>query len=193
MHCQELWDSCAQNETSYISKMWLSGILGLPCAEQNVRNLKKCTFRNYGTPVRRTTRQKYQKSLSCFFGLRLAEQNVGYLKNVNFVLILNKVHILALNTAHVLRLNKADTLALNKAHVLRLNTKICLVFTANAKEAAFGRLHKGGAAFGRPPFVVSFVVAVSTGHILVLRRKTCALLRAKTCLVETQNMCCVES
>ena len=49
-----------------------------------------------------------------------------------------------LNTAPVLRLNKADVLALNKAHVLRLNTKICPVFTANTKEAAFGRLHKGG-------------------------------------------------
>ena len=54
------------------------------------------------------------------------------------------------------------------------------MFTANTKEAAFGRLHKGEAAFGRPPFVVSFVLSVNTGHILVLRRKTCALLRAKT-------------
>ena len=51
--------------------------------------------------------------------------------------------VLAANTAHVLRLNKADVLALNKAHVLRLNTKICPVFTANTKEAAFSRLHKG--------------------------------------------------
>ena len=49
--------------------------------------------------------------------------------------------------------------------------------------------HKGGglrpppqrrAAFGRPPFVVSLVLAVNTRHILVLRRTTCALLRAKT-------------
>ena len=74
-----------------------------------------------------------------------------------------KAHVLALNTAHVLRLNKADVLALHKAHVLRLNIKICPAFTANTKEAAFGRLHKGGAAFGRPPFVVSFVLAVSLG------------------------------
>ena len=59
-----------------------------------------------------------------------------------------KAHLLVLNTAHVLRLNKADVLALSMAHVLRLNTKICPVFTANTKEAeaAFGRLHKGGAA-----------------------------------------------
>ena len=70
------------------------------------------------------------------------------------MLVLNKAHVLALITAHVLRLNKADVLALNKAHVLRLNTEICQVFTANTKEAAFGRLHKkGGAAFGRPPLL----------------------------------------
>ena len=77
---------------------------------------------------------------------------------VTFALALNKAHVLALNTAHVLRLNKADVLALNKAHVSRLNTKVCALFTANTKEAAFGRLQKGGAAFGHPPFVVSFCV-----------------------------------
>ena len=90
-----------------------------------------------------------------------------------------------------MRLNKADVLALNKAHVLHLNTKICPVLTANTKEAAFGRLHKGGAAFGRPPFVVSFVLAVSTGHILVLRCKTCALLRAKTSALLRRKTCAV--
>ena len=36
MHLQGLWDSCAQNKTSEISKKSLSGIPGLPCAEQNV-------------------------------------------------------------------------------------------------------------------------------------------------------------
>ena len=66
------------------------------------------------------------------------------------VLALSKAHVLALNTAHVLRLNKADVLALNKAHVLRLNTKTCPVFTANTKEAAFGRLHKGGRPSAAP-------------------------------------------
>ena len=68
-----------------------------------------------------------------------------------FVLALIKAHVLALNTAHVLRLNKADVLALNEANVLRLNTKICPVFTANTKEAAFGRLHKGGRPSAAPP------------------------------------------
>ena len=61
-------------------------------------------------------------------------------KAATFVLALNKAHVLALNTAHVMRLNKADVLALNKAHVLRLNTKICPEFTANTKEAAFGKV-----------------------------------------------------
>ena len=39
----------------------LSGMLGLLCAGQDVGNVKKCTFRNSGTPVRRTRRQKSQK------------------------------------------------------------------------------------------------------------------------------------
>ena len=58
---QEFWDSCAQNKTSEISKTALSGILGLLCAEQNVGNLKKCSFMNSGTPVRRTRRRKSQE------------------------------------------------------------------------------------------------------------------------------------
>ena len=37
---QELWDSCAQTNTSEISKNGLSGIVGLLCAEQHVGNLK---------------------------------------------------------------------------------------------------------------------------------------------------------
>ena len=94
---------------------------------------------------------------------------------------------------HVLRLNKADVLAFNKTHVLHLNIKICPVLTANTKEAAFGRLHKGRAAEGRPPFVVSFVLAVSTGHILVLRCKTCALLRAETSALLRRKTCAVSS
>ena len=42
--------------------------------------------------------------------------------------------------------------------------------------------HKGGGIRlpAAPPFVVSVVLAVNTGHILVLRRKTCALSRGKT-------------
>ena len=91
-----------------------------------------------------------------FFLSYNGEENVGERKAqsslfvVSFVLALNKANVLALNTAHVLRLNKADVLALNKAHVLRLNTKICPVFTANTKEAAFGRLHKGGRPSAAP-------------------------------------------
>ena len=61
MHFQDFWGSCAQNKTSEIPKNARSGILGLLCAEQNVRNLNKCTLRNSGTPVRKTRRRKYQK------------------------------------------------------------------------------------------------------------------------------------
>ena len=49
------WDSCAQNMTSEVSKNALSRNLGLLCAEQDVGNLKKWTFRNSGTPVRSTS------------------------------------------------------------------------------------------------------------------------------------------
>ena len=57
MHFQKFWDSCAQNKTPEISNNALSRILGLLCEEQNVRNLNKCTFKNYGTPVRKTKRR----------------------------------------------------------------------------------------------------------------------------------------
>ena len=57
MHFQGLGNSCAQNQTSDISKTALSGILGLLCARQNVGNLQMLAFKNPGTPVRRTRRQ----------------------------------------------------------------------------------------------------------------------------------------
>ena len=79
MHFQ---DFLAQNKTSEISKIALSGILGLLGAEQDVGNLKKCTFRNSGTSVRRTRRQKSQQNArSGILGLLGAEQDVGNLKN----------------------------------------------------------------------------------------------------------------
>ena len=61
MNFQEFWDSCAQNKRSEISTIALSGNRGLLCAEQNVGNINKSTFRNSGTPVRRTKRRKFQK------------------------------------------------------------------------------------------------------------------------------------
>ena len=78
MHCQEFWDSCAQNKTSKITKTTLSGNLelrksqknalsgnlGLLCAEQNVGNFKN--------------------ELSGIPGLLCAEQDVGNLKKMHF-------------------------------------------------------------------------------------------------------------
>ena len=61
MQVWDFWDSWAQNKTSEISKNALSGIMGLVCAEHDVGNLKKCTFCNSGTPVRRAERRKSQK------------------------------------------------------------------------------------------------------------------------------------
>ena len=105
MHFQEFWDSCAQNKTSEIPRAELSGILGLLCAEQNVGNLKKCTFRNSGTPVRRTDRRKSQQKsfqdlwdscaqnktsevskhgLSRILGLLCADQDVDNLEKMDF-------------------------------------------------------------------------------------------------------------
>ena len=147
MYLQEFWDSCAQNKKPDISNQALSEILGLLCAEQNVGNLKNCTFINSGTPVRRGGRPSAASPPSV----------------VSFLLALNKAHVLALNTAHVLRLNKADVLALNKAHALRLNPKICPVLTANTKEAASGRLHKGGGPSAAPPlwFALCWLLGIS--------------------------------
>ena len=79
IHFQEFWDSCAQNKASEIPQMWLSGILGLPHAEQNDINIKKCTFRKYGTLVRRTKRRNIKIILSYNMGLLCAEQNIGNL------------------------------------------------------------------------------------------------------------------
>ena len=80
-----------------------------------------------------TTQPGFHASMTCALGRARPWTDT-------FVLALNKAHVLALNTAHALRLNKADVLALNKAHVLRLNPKICPEFTANTKEAAFGKV-----------------------------------------------------
>ena len=87
MHVQEFRDSCAQNKTSEISKIALLGILGLLCAEQDVGNLKNCTFRNSGTPVRRAKRRKYQKdALSRILGPNIiklrSENRPKIIKNV---------------------------------------------------------------------------------------------------------------
>ena len=101
MHFQDFWDSRAQDRTSEISKHALSRILGLLCAEQNVRNLNTCTFSNSGTSVRKPKRRKYEQmyfqefwdscaqnktseistnALSRILGLSFAEQNVEHLK-----------------------------------------------------------------------------------------------------------------
>ena len=102
---QDFCDSCAQNKTSEISNSGLSGILGLPCAEQDVGNLKHCVFWNSGIPLRRTERQKSQKmhfqefrdsraqnktlkiskiALSRIMGLLCAEQDVGNFKKCTY-------------------------------------------------------------------------------------------------------------
>ena len=81
MHVHKFWGSGSQDNTLKISTNALSEIRGLQFAEHSVGNLTNIhfqkiwdsgsqntpseiseshTFRNYGTPVRRTTRQKSQ-------------------------------------------------------------------------------------------------------------------------------------
>ena len=97
---------CFKNITSTISKHALSESLGARFAEQNLGNLKnctfkssgipvrrtqprkcqECTFRNSGSPVRRTRRRKISKiELSRVMGLLCAEQSVGNLKTCTFI------------------------------------------------------------------------------------------------------------
>ena len=50
-----------------------------------------------------------------------------------------------------------------------LRARTCALFRAYTKVAAFGRHHRrGGAAFGRPHSVVSFVLALNKAHVLAL-------------------------
>ena len=51
---------CAEQNCGNL-KNALSGFLGLLGAEQDVGNLEKWTFKNSGTPVRRTNRRKSKK------------------------------------------------------------------------------------------------------------------------------------
>ena len=56
-----------------------------------------------------------------------------------------------------------------------------------------GRRPKAAPPLWRWPKAASFVLAVNTGHILVLRPETCALLRAKTCAVLSWDMYFVQN
>ena len=158
-----------------ISNNTLVGILGLLCAEQNVGNLNNCTFRNSGTPVRRAKRRKSKQIQFQEFWDSCAQNKTSEISKMHFhkfwhsgaqrgaafgrptlggFLCIGSEQSTcpsSHHTAPVLRLNQADVLALNMAHVLRLNTEICPVFTAIIKEAAFGRLRKGGRPSAPPP------------------------------------------
>ena len=58
--------------------------MGLQLAERNVGNNNKYTFRNYGTPIRRTRRRKSRKdALSELLGLGFADQSVRNLKKIH--------------------------------------------------------------------------------------------------------------
>ena len=73
MHFQELWDSCAQNKTSEISRDALSEIVGLQFAEPIVGNLKHMHVQNVWD-----------------FGSQNKTSEIS--KNVTFVLLLGWVY-----------------------------------------------------------------------------------------------------
>ena len=103
IHFQEFWDSCAQNKTSEISKMWLESWDSR--AQNNASEISKSALSEILGPVRRTERRNFKHHLQKF-GDSCAQDTSEVSKNVSFVLALNKAHVLALNTAHVLCLNK---------------------------------------------------------------------------------------
>ena len=142
MHFQKFRDSCAQNRTSkYHTCTFI--YVGLRLAEQNVGNLKKYQL-CIGSEQSTCPSSQHSTCLASQQG-RCAAASFGRPPFVvSFVLAVSTGYILVLRrkTCALLRA-KADALALNKARVERLNTKICPVFTANTKEAAFSRLHKG--------------------------------------------------
>ena len=111
-------------------------------------------------------------------------------KAATFVLALNKAHVLALNTAHVLRSTRQMSW-LSARHMSCVST----LRYAQCSQPAQRRPQRG-AAEGCPPLwrrpkAASFVLAVNTGHVLVLRRKTCALMRAKTSALLRRKTCAV--
>ena len=82
---QELWDSCAQNKTTDISTNDCQEFLDSCVQNKTSESSTKCTFKNSGTPVRRTKRRKSQhNALLGILGLLSAEQNVGNLKTCTF-------------------------------------------------------------------------------------------------------------
>ena len=68
MHCQEFWDSCAQNKTSEISTHALSRILGLLRAEHNVGYLNKNDLSGI-LGLQNKTSEISKKALSRIMGL----------------------------------------------------------------------------------------------------------------------------
>ena len=84
LHFQEFWDSCAQNKTSEISTNTLSRVLGLLCAEQDVGNQTNITFRNSGTPGRRTRRRKSENIHFQEFWDSLAQNKTSKISKKHF-------------------------------------------------------------------------------------------------------------
>ena len=111
------------------------------CAQNKTSEISKhCTVKNSETPVRRTRRRKTQQNaLSNIMGLLCAEQNVGNLNKCTF----------KDSGTPVRRTQRRNSL---KLHVHKF-------WHSGAQR---------GAAFGRSPSVVFFVLALNKAHVLAL-------------------------
>ena len=77
MHFLEFWDSCAQNRTSDMSNIALSGTLELLCAEQDAENLKIALSGILGLLCAEHNVRNLKNGRSRILGLLYAEENVG--------------------------------------------------------------------------------------------------------------------
>ena len=73
------------------------------------------------------------------------------------------------------------------------NTRTRAHGETHIKEAAFGRLHKGGRPSAAPLCGFLCVGSEHWAYLIVETQDMCLVESQDICLVETQDMCCVES
>ncbi len=149
--------------------------------------LKSRCFRWEGDEkVKKTSRHssggagRLWRSGSALGGSGGAQGGPGRPKAASFALALNTGHILLLRrkTCALLRAKTSALLRRKTCAVLRART--CALFRANTKEAAFGRLHKGGRPSATP--LCGFLCIGS-------EQSTCPSSQHSTCLASQQGRC----
>ena len=94
---------------------------------------------------------------------------------------------------HDMCLVESQDICLVETHgMCRVRARTCALFKANTKEAAFGRLHKGGRPSAAP--LCGFLCAGSEHWAYLVVETQDSLVESQDIRpVETQDMCCVES